>query len=189
MRKILLFTSVFLLFTACSGKASSQSFVDIRAAYLVSDVTLSADIIADYGDRCYEYGVSYSGDGKSGEVTVLSPEEICGISARIDENRKVSLKCDDAVIDTGVLYGTGITPVEALPLIVNAIREGYVSSVYTENLDGVDYITVEIDETPAGESEKIIYTLWFAAEDDSLHKAEISADGFVSVSALFKEVQ
>ncbi len=189
MKKVLSVVLAFLCLSACSGHAPSQSFIDIRAAYLAADITLTADVTADYGDRCYEYSLSYTGDGKSGEVSVLSPEEICGISARIDDSGKVSLQSDDVVIDTGVLYGTGVTPVESLPLIVNAIREGYVSSVYSEAINGEEYITVEIDETPAGESERIIYTLWFAAGDHSLHKAEISAGGFASVTALFKEVQ
>ena len=101
----------------------------------------------------------------------------------------MSLKYGDMLIDTGVLYGTGVTPVETLPLIVNAIREGYVSSVYIEKLKDTDYIVVDIDETPAGESEKIIYTLWFSTENNALHKAEISTGGFVSVTAVFREVQ
>lgn len=100
----------------------------------------------------------------------------------------MSLKCGDTLIDTGILHGAGVSPVETLPLIVNAIREGYVSTVYTETLNGVEYITVEIDETPAGESDKIVYTLWFSAEDSALHKAEISTGGFVSVTAVFEEV-
>ena len=188
MKKILSVALAFLFLTACSGKDASQSFLDIRAAYLSSDITLSAEVTADYGDRCYEYGLSYTGDGKSGEVSVLSPEEIRGISARIDDNKQVILKCSNVLIDTGVLYGTGVTPVEALPLIVNAIREGYVSAVYTETLNGEEYIVVEIDETPAGESEKTIYTLWFCAENNVLYKAEISSGGFVSVTALFEEI-
>ena len=135
-----------LVLSGCSGKDASQSFLDIRTAYLSADITLSADVRADYGDRCYEYSLSYTGDGKSGEVSILSPEEISGISASIGENKKVSLKCGDTLIDTGILYGAGVSPVETLPLIVNAIREGYVSTVYTETLNGVEYITVEIDK-------------------------------------------
>ena len=189
MKKILSVAVLLLILGGCSTKDASQSFIDIRSTYLSADITLSADVSADYGDRCYEYSLSYTGDGKSGEVSILSPEEICGISASIDDNKKVSLKYGDMLIDTGVLYGTGVTPVETLPLIVNAIREGYVSSVYIEKLKDTDYIVVDIDETPAGESEKIIYTLWFSTENNALHKAEISTGGFVSVTAVFREVQ
>ena len=188
MKKILSAVVLMLVLSGCSGKDASQSFLDIRTAYLSADITLSADVRADYGDRCYEYSLSYTGDGKSGEVSILSPEEISGISASIGENKKVSLKCGDTLIDTGILHGAGVSPVETLPLIVNAIREGYVSTVYTETLNGVEYITVEIDETPAGESDKIVYTLWFSAEDNALHKAEISTGGFVSVTAIFEEM-
>ena len=189
MKKIILAAILVLILGGCSSKDAYQSFLDIRSAYLSADITLSADVVSDYGDRCYEYSLGYTGDGKSGEVSIFSPEEICGISASIDDNKNVSLKCGDVIIDTGILYGTGVTPLETLPLIVNAIREGYVASVYTETLNGVEYITAEIDETPAGESEKIIYTLWFSGEDKALYKAEISAGGFTSVTAVFREVQ
>ena len=98
------------------------------------------------------------------------------------------MKCGDVLIDSGVIFGADVTPVGVLPLIVNAVREGYVSSVYSERINGIDYLAVEIDETPAGESEKLIYTLWFSAEDNSLYKAEINAGGLVAVTALFEEV-
>ena len=97
MKKILSAVVLMLVLSGCSEKNASQSFLDIRTAYLSADITLSADVRADYGDRCYEYSLSYTGDGKSGEVSILSPEEISGISASIGENKKVSLKCGDTL--------------------------------------------------------------------------------------------
>jgi len=188
LKKILSLAAVFLLMTACGAKAPTQNFLDIRAEYLAADVSLSARVSADYGDRCVEYELSYIGDGKSGKVEVLEPDEIRGISAQIGKDKKVILKCGDVLIDSGVIFGADVTPVGVLPLIVNAVREGYVSSVYSERINGIDYLAVEIDETPAGESEKLIYTLWFSAEDNSLYKAEINAGGLVAVTALFEEV-
>lgn len=185
MKKIISMAALLMLLCACSKHDQTQTFVDIRAAYLAADVSLSAELTADYGDRRYDYTLSYTGDGKSGEVTVLSPDIISGISVQIDKDKKVSLQSDDVIIDTGVIYGGGTSPVEALPLIVNAIREGYVSEVYTETLDGEDYLAVEIDETPAGESVKTLYTLWFSTADSTLHKAEITVDGFTVISAKF----
>ena len=81
--------AVLLTLCACSGHDPSQEFIDIRAAYLASDITLSAELTADYGDRRYDYSLSYTGDGKSGEVSILSPETVSGISAQIDEDKKV----------------------------------------------------------------------------------------------------
>ncbi len=188
MKKIFSLSFVLIILSACSASNLSQRFLDIRAGYIASDVTLLAKIAADYGDRCSEFELSYTGDGKSGEISVLSPTEIQGVSARIDDKKMVTLQCGDILIDTGIIYGTNVTPVGVLPLIVNALREGYVTSIYTEKIDSDEYMVVEIDETPVGDSKKIIYTLWFAEEDDSLQKAEISADGFVSVTAWFEEV-
>ena len=186
MKKILFLAVAFLIMTACSNDNPYETFLLIRAGYLAADVQLTAELSADYGDRCVEYKLAYVGDGKSGEVSVIEPDEIRGISAQIGEDKKVSLKCGDVLIDTGVIYGTDVSPVGALPLIVNAVREGYVSTVYRETLNGSEYTVVEIDETPAGESEKLIYTLWFAAEDRSLYKAEVNAGGLVVVTALFE---
>lgn len=187
MRKIAFFAIACLFFlSSCSGRDLSQAFIDVRAEYLAGDVTLSANLSADYGDRRYDYVLSYTGDGKSGEVNILSPEEVSGISAQIDKDKRVSLKCDGVLIDTGVLYGSGTTPVEALPLIVNAIREGYVAAVYHEQIDGCECFVAELDETPAGSNEKTLYTLWFSTESNALLRAEIAINGFTVISAVFE---
>lgn len=187
MKKIFVLAVSLLMLTSCGGNTPDETFLDIRAEYLAADVSLTAKVTADYGDRCHEYVLSYTGDGKRGEVSVISPDEIKGIAAHIGKDKKVSLQCGETLIDTGVIYGENITPVGVLPLVVNAVREGYVTSVSTEVLNGTEYTVVEIDETPAGENDKLIYTLWFSAENDALYKAEINAGGFVAVTALFEE--
>ncbi len=187
MKKILIALLLTLSLSSCSGNDVSQTFVDIRAAYLSGDVVLTADISADYGDRRYDYTLSYTGDGNRGEVTIITPELISDISAIMDTEKGISLKCDDAIIDTGTLIGDGTSPVEALPLIVNAVREGYVSEIYTETIDGEAYLAVVIDETSAGENKETVYTLWFSQENQSLYKAEISVDGCSVISALFQQ--
>lgn len=191
MKKGLFLTLVIALLLslcACSGKADSQDFLDIRAGYLASDVSLKGEVSVDYGDRQYEYTLAYEGDGRKGRLEVFSPDIISDIAVEIDENKKVSLICEDIIIDTGAVYGNGYSPIEAIPLIVNAVREGYVSSIYKEKIDGEEYIAAEIDETPAGDDEKTIYTVWFSMSDKSIYKAEISINGFVVISVNFEEV-
>lgn len=189
LKRVFFAITLVILFTSCSAERAEQSFVDIRAVYLAGDVSLCADISADYGDRRCEYSVRYTGDGKSGEISVLQPEEICGISAKISDNGSVTLKCDDVLLDTGLIYGAGISPMEAVPLIVNAVREGYVVAVYTEKVGDSEYIAAEINATAAGETVETIYTVWFSAEDKMLRKAEIMADGYSAITVTFKEVQ
>lgn len=189
MKKIIPAMLIIFMLTSCSTNSAEQRFLDIRSEYLAGDVSLSADITADYGDKSYEYGVIYCGDGKSGEISIHYPDEISGISASISETGKVSLKCGDALLETGLIQGTGISPLESVPLIVNAVREGYVIAIYTETVYSEKYIAAEIDATPAGNDIKTIFTLWFSYDDSRLRKAEISADGYAAVTVVFEEVQ
>jgi hypothetical protein len=54
---------------------------------------------ADYGDRAYQYRLSYEGNGKERVISVSEPEEITGLSA-VYENGAVKLFCEGAVLDT-----------------------------------------------------------------------------------------
>lgn len=180
------FCTVFL--SACSGGELEQSLVNIRAEYLKADVSLTADVRADYGDRCYDYTLSYTGDGNTGTVKVIAPEIIDDISAKISESGSFVLSCGDTLIDTGEICATGYSPLETLPIIVSAIRTGYAENIYGEGLDGEDCIVAEINISGAGEREKTICTLWFSDENHDLIKAEIAVNGFTVLSAKFREV-
>ena len=180
-RYLILLLFPLLLLTSCAESAGREEFLSLRTAWLAAPVRLEATVSADYGDRVWDFRLIYEGNGESGTVTVLEPEQITGIQAELTEGKTLRLSYDGALLDTGALFGNAATPLQALPLTVLAVREGYVSSTWEESLDGEKLIVAAIDATPAGDDEQTIYTVWFSPEDNSLRQAEISVDGYTVI--------
>ena len=79
--RILLF-----LLTACSGKAggAEERTLEMRADFLsATKLSMTVDVTADYGERVYEYKISYTGDAATGEIEIKAPEEIAGLRAQV----------------------------------------------------------------------------------------------------------
>ena len=107
---------VFL--TACGGEDRGENTdelaLDMRGTYLsLSGCTAELELIADYGERVYEYGLSlsYQREGDT-TITVTAPEEAAGVTARITGG-ETFLEYDGASLETGPLDGSGLSPIEA----------------------------------------------------------------------------
>ena len=143
-----------LLLGGCSGKneALFRSFSDeLRAR---DDLQMTAEVRAEYDERSCSFTLRYTEDGGGGcVVEVLEPELIRGVRARISEGG-TKLVYDSVAVDTGDDGGSGLSPMGALPLLANALRDGALDSAWREdgNLavklvpdDGID-LTVLFDE-------------------------------------------
>ena len=174
----LLLCFFFVILPACAESAGREEFLALRAAWLAADVCLEAAVSADYGDRVCDFRLRYEGNGESGTVTVLEPELIEGIRAELGKGSSLRLIYDGVLLDTGALFGDAATPLQALPLTVLAVREGFVTSTWREKRDGEALVAAAIDATPAGDGEETVYRVWFAPEENALRHAEISVDGY-----------
>jgi len=65
------------LLCGCSAKGGAEDkAIEIRSKYLESaELSLRAEMTADYGDRVYDYSVVCSGDGKTGRLDIEEPLE------------------------------------------------------------------------------------------------------------------
>ncbi len=189
MKRGLLFLLIplLLLCTACGQSAGREDFLALCAAWLAAPVRLCAAVSADYGDRVWNFRLVYEGDGEQGSLTVLEPERIEGVGAELVKGETLRLVCDGTLLDTGALFGNAATPLQALPLTVLAVREGFVTSTWRETVAGERLTVAAIDATPAGDDEKTIYTVWFSPEEPSLRRAEISVDGYTILTMDMEE--
>ncbi|MDR2360651.1 MAG: hypothetical protein LBD85_05160 [Oscillospiraceae bacterium] len=165
-----------LLLGACAGGGNSehQAMLNIRQKYLqMPELTLSADITADYGGRVYRYALTYSGNGKKGKLSVSEPDIIDGVSAEID-GTGVILRCDGALIDTGELTANGVSPLMSLPLIINAWQEGFITNTWREIYGETEAIASEIRLDDGG----LLLKTWFAIDGYAPLRSELYADGF-----------
>jgi hypothetical protein len=178
---------ITLLLSGCAGGGSREhrAILDVRAHYLaLESVDLTADVTADYGGRVYDYQLCYVGGGKSGELTVLKPENIAGMGVSIDKSvygGAVKLRYEGAELDTGAVAGADISPVGAFPLMITSWRDGYILASWREEHGGVDCIAAEIRLSEAGLSERV----WFDAATFAPVQADLYSDGFRVITAVF----
>ncbi len=136
-RSICAFCLVAVLLSSCaSGENDEKILEDIRANFGPdSHVSFAAGIDADYGDRVCSYGVSYDGGVSGGTLTITKPEVISGTTLMIADG-SVALRYGEREIYTGEILPGGLSPVDAVPVILRAIAGGLVTGTVRERYEG-----------------------------------------------------
>lgn len=180
-----------LVLTACNGRMQAddpqEQMLAIRAAYLAADSCIAKlDMTVDYGQRVYYYSVDVSTTGGESVLTVTAPAELAGITARVTDGQS-QLEYDGAVLETGLLSSDGLTPLEAVPALLECARSAFVDSCSAEQLGEKDTIRVlcRDPERPAGQGREV--ALWFDAACFALIQGEIAVDGYRVILCEFQE--
>lgn len=177
MRKALLFAPMLLLLlTACGGggKKEEDLTAQLQAQYAaVASATMEADITCHYEDEVREYTLLCAYTPQASTVTVLSPANLAGISATV-ENGTLSLSYDGISLDAGSYSAAAISPVAALPKLMEAAANGYPSEQSEEAVGERTCLRLACD---LESDEGILYTTWFDQETLLPLRSEISADG------------
>ena len=134
--------------------------------------------VEEYTLRCH-----WNADGTS-TVEVVEPEELAGICAELD-GEDLTLTYDDVSLAAGTLGSEELSPVQCLPLIVDAIRDGYILQKGTEEVDGTDCRRWLFDVTGT-QGGKIQYAVWFGAGHAPV-KAEVITEEAVIFTVNFTE--
>ncbi|MBR2934362.1 MAG: hypothetical protein IKB79_02135 [Oscillospiraceae bacterium] len=180
-----------LVLTACGGTARGddprEQALAIRAAYLAADsYAAKLDVTADYGQRVYTYSVDVTVAGGESVLAVTAPAELAGITARLVDGES-QLEYDGAVLETGPLSADGLTPLGAVPALLECVRSGFIDNCGVERLGERDTIRVlcRDPERTAGQGREI--TLWFDVADHTLIQGEVAVDGHRVVLCEFQE--
>lgn len=179
MKKRLLFLPMMLLLlTGCGGgqegKTGAEALaVAIRGEYMaMTGYSLQAQVNADYGQRVYDFTLSVTSDGEETTVVIREPEMLAGVAARMDGDEGI-LEYEDLSLETGFLDGESLSPVSALPTLVEAARTQYIDRCTLA--DGVLEVHCADPEEDAGTGREV--TLYFDAQTHALTGGEISQDG------------
>lgn len=168
----LLLLSLALLLTGC-GKNRGES--DFRAfserLNNLETLAFSAQVRAEYEHKTARFALSYAEDGEGGRVTVVAPELIQGVTARVSPGSS-TLEYDTVVLDTGSLDAFGLSPLSSLPVMLRAMRTGHVDNVWEE--DGKTVVMLESDDA-------LRCCVWFSKGEMRPVRAELSTDGRVTV--------
>lgn len=151
MKKLSLTVLIMFMLCGCSSADKQmENFESWRQG--VDEVSFTAVVTVSNGDMAAEYELECSCAPEETKVEIISPEKLKGITASVseDENR---LEFDGLVLDLGEL--DGVSPIGALPAMVEAIRNGYVESCYNEKIDGKPLTVFQF--SPVGE---LVLHLW-----------------------------
>ena len=185
---------ILFLLTGCSGGdkeggySAEELALSIRAEYLaMTECSTTVDITADYGQRVYEYTLDVAWQ-KNGEtvLTVVAPEKIAGVTARIKAG-SARLEYDGASIETGMLSAEGLSPMEAVPAILEYIFSGFIAECDFETVGEEQqlWFCCRDPERSPGEGTEAVF--WFDAADHGLKQAEVMSDGYTVIRCVFND--
>ena len=169
-----------LLMSGCGGREFAKAREDLAARLDGAEcLSFTANIRAEYEHKTARFTLSYYEDAQGGKVTVLAPQLIAGVSARIKPG-STSLEYDGVCLGTGELDDFGLSPMSAPPMLVQALKDGDVNAVWSEG----GCTVLELQRT-----DELVCTVWFAPEDMTPRQAELRSDGRVKVFAEISDWQ
>ena len=176
---------VCLVLSACGGGERQNGADAFRAHYQTMN---SCDMTATV--RCTEYGApweavlqcAYAPDGER-VIEVLSPDTIAGVKVILDGDSR-QLQADGRRLNAGRVSAEGLSPADALPALVDALRDGWLVEQNAEDWNGVPCVRLTVDTSGAAGG-KLFYTLWLKQSDGTPLRGEIAVDGQTVMTADF----
>ena len=170
-----------LLLPSCGGmeeqNQAEELALTIRGEYLaLESLSASVDVTADYGARVYDFALTAAVSGEETVLTLTEPEWAAGLTARIT-GEEGKLEYDGLILETGPLDGEDLSPMSALPELLEAARSGYMARCVLEEGEEGPALRVDCadpDQKP-GEGREI--SLWFHPDTHALERGEITVDG------------
>ena len=166
-----------LVLAGCSS-TKEQKFETARNRLTASGVSMTAQVLADFGETVEEYVLDYSYDGETWTALVTAPEFAAGVTARITEDAS-ELEYDGAILSTGDLTDGGIVPISAVPMIWETLKTGTVDSVWFE--ENLLTATMIYDDS-------ISMTIWINEQYEPV-AATLAEDGIVKATCNLSSVQ
>ena len=183
MRKCVICVLMTTLLLAGCGPAgvseAEELALTIRGEYLAMESCAArAAVTADYGQRVYQYEMAVSVNGPETVLALSAPETVAGLTARLS-GAESQLEFDGLSVETGPLDPDGLTPVPAVPALLEAVRSGYITACGLEE-DGT-LLRVDCGDPEGTPGEGTEISLWFDAAAHVLVRGEISVDGSCAV--------
>ena len=168
-----------LLLAGCGkagGNEAEELALAIRGEYLAMEgCAAQVSVTADYGQRVYQYELALEEAGEEAVLTLSAPDTVAGLTARLSGEDSF-LEFDGVSVETGPLDGEGLTPVSAVPALLEAARSGYITACAMEE-DGA-LLRVDCGDPAGSPGTGTEAALWFDAATHALVRGEISVDGF-----------
>lgn len=179
------------LLSGCLGqqtesRRAEELALNIRSEYLaMTSFSAETSITVDYGQRVYEYQLQVDTQGEETCLTLTAPELVAGMTAQI-QGEETHLSYENIYVETGPLDEEGLTPLSAIPALLEAIRSGYMTACVLEEDTGLLRIDCGNPDSAPGTGREL--SLWFTADTGGLVRGEIDVDGFRCILCEFSQV-
>ena len=171
MKKYLCLTTLLLLLTGCApaDREMEQALAFRQTLTEAAEICFDAGITASYGDRAERFTLRCRGDAQGNlAFTVLHPEEIAGITGAVAVQQG-NLTFGDTVLAFPLLAQDRLSPLSGPWVVVQALKEGYITSCVQEG----EYLHLTVSDS-YGE-DPLTLELWI--RDNGLAAAEIGWRG------------
>lgn len=180
MRKLLLCVPMMILLLVGCGPAEEnegeQLALAIRGEYMEQEPwTAKISVTADYGQRVYQYEMNGAWDGTETILCLTAPETVEGLCARVKGGDSF-LEYDSLMLETGPLNKDGLTPVSAVPALLEAARSGFITGISLDRENEMLRMECGDPEMEPGNGTEMV--LWFDVNTHAIRWGEISQDGF-----------
>lgn len=182
MRKLIasVLMITLLLLPGCGTQeaATKRMFEDFRETLIhAQSVTAHAALTADTGETVAGYALEVSYDGAETTLTITEPALLAGVTAKAKWGES-TLAYGDVMLGAGPLDEDGLTPVSAVPAILEAMAGGYEELLWRDG----EYIAARLYI-----SETSRCTVWLDPETSIPASAEISSDGRCVIRCTFTD--
>jgi len=161
-----------LLLSGCGSKKLEKNYENFASELTGKDrLSFTAQLRAEYEDKTVDFTLDYSQDDSGCTVTIVEPQLISGITARISAEN-TALEYDGVLISIGDLDPYGLSPMSALPKLVETMKNGFLESVAQESGEIVYQLVLD-DHFSA--------SVWFKEGIMVPVHAELVSDGRVRV--------
>lgn len=175
-RYLLLIPALYILLTGCGSRSAQAQFEQFSSELAEkSALEFTAELTAMYEDKNVSFTLAYEKDGDGCIVTVLEPEMVRGIRARI-AGGGTAVEYEGIMLDTGRLDDYGLSPMTALPILVDAMSSAHADSFWEE--DGLDAVKLLPSDTLSA-------VVWF--DGGVPVSAELISEGRVTVTCQIKD--
>ncbi len=138
-----------------------------RAVTEAESIQFRAAVSADYGETAAEYTMNAAYDGQQTCIELITPELLKGVKA-IALRGETRVSYDGVILGAGPVDGEGLTPVSALPVMLDALASAYVELVWQEGDDLAARLYV---------GENSVLTLWMDGTSLAPTAAEVASGG------------
>lgn len=175
--------SIFL--SSCTSPLSAEDrMTNIRESICSCNrFEMRVNITADYGSKIFLYTLKYIGTDSDGSIEIIEPDSIAGLCANVSFDNGVKLEYDGAILDTGKLYEEGLSPVDAIPVMLLQWKHGYISECSAEKYGKEQCIAAVITI-----SDEVSLRTWFEEDSYLPVHAEIMHNGFVIIACDFENI-